>query len=210
MMLRDAKRVQVRGEILRVCEKMFRAKGFDATSVEEIAAAAGVSRQTFFNYFAGKDAVVAELAVAWLKRQGELPNLAGGAGKKSVLAGARAYVSAQARAIAADRKFMTLVIAHAGPFAGSGAGSGDARGRQAELGRGIFRGVAAVMRAGQARGEIRAELDPERAAEVYVSAMLMTVRLWLTDPAVKSDSLEARMNAAIDVLEGGLKAPRRR
>ena len=206
MMLRDAKRVQVRGEILRVCETLFRAKGFDATSVEEIAAAAGVSRQTFFNYFAGKDAVVGELAVAWLQRQGELPNLAGGAGKTSVLAEARKYVSAQARAIAADRKFMTLVIAHAAPFAGAS----DARGRQAELGRGIFRGVAAVMRAGQASGEIRADLDPERAAEVYVSAMLMTVRLWLTDPVVKRDSLEARVNAAIDVLEGGLKAPRRR
>ena len=208
MMLREAKRVQVRGEILRVCEKMFRARGVDATSVEEIAAAAGVSRQTFFNYFPGKYAVVAELALEWLKRQGELPRLEGGAGKKSVLAGARKYVSAQARAIEADRKFMTLVITHAGPFAASG--GVEARGRQAELGRSIFLGVAQVMRAGQASGEIRAGIDPKRAAEVYVSAMLMTVRLWLADPAAKKESLEARMNAAIDVLEGGLKAPRRR
>ncbi len=206
MTLREEKQAKVRAEILRVCEKMFRAKGFEATSVEEIAAAAGVSRQTFFNYFAGKDAVVAELAVEWLRRQGELPKLEGGAGKTSVMAGARAYVSAQARAIAADRKFMALVIAHAGPFAAAG----DTRGRQAELGRAILGGVGEVMRAGQASGEIRAEIDPARAAEVYVASMLMTVRLWLTDPAAKKESLEARVNAAIDILEGGLKAARRR
>ena len=120
MMLREARRVQVRGDILRVCEKMFRAWGFDRTSIDDIAAAAGISRQTFFNYFPGKDAVVAELAVEWLQRQGELPKLDGGAGKKSVLAGARAYVAMQARAIEADRKFMALVIAHAGPFAAAG------------------------------------------------------------------------------------------
>ena len=127
MTLREEKQAKVRAEILRVCEKMFRAKGFEATSVEEIAAAAGVSRQTFFNYFAGKDAVVAELALTWLQRQGELPKLEGGAGKTSVLAGARDYVSAQARAIAADRKFMALLIAHALPLAAGG----DTRVRQA-------------------------------------------------------------------------------
>jgi len=208
MMLREAKRVQVRGDILRVCEKMFRARGFDRTSIDDIAAAAGISRQTFFNYFPGKDGVVSELAVEWLQRQGELPKLDGGAGKKSVLAGARAYVAMQARAIETDRKFMALVIAHAGPFAA--AGGIEARGRQAELGRSIFTGVADVLRAGQASGEVRADIDPERAAEVYVSAMLMTVRLWLSGEGWKQEGLEARLNAVIDVLEGGLKAPRRR
>jgi AcrR family transcriptional regulator len=33
-------------------------RGFDAVSVDDIVAAAGTSRRTFFNYFAGKDAVV--------------------------------------------------------------------------------------------------------------------------------------------------------
>ena len=59
-------------------------------------------------------------------------------------------------------------------------------------------------------GEINASLDPERAAEVYVSAMLMTVRLWLLGDWAKSDTLVKRVNAAIDVLEGGLKAPRKK
>ena len=208
MALRDDKRVRVRGEILQVCETLFRKHGFEATSIDDIAAGAAISRQTFFNYFQGKDAVVTELAIAWLKGQADLPSpealaKAVGAGK-SVLAEARRFVSAQARAIEADRRFMALVIAHAAPF-----GGGGARTEQAEQGRSIFLGVAAIIRAGQASGEIRAELDPVRAAEVYVSAMLMTVRLWLLGDWAKSDTLVKRVNAAIDVLEGGLKAPRR-
>jgi AcrR family transcriptional regulator len=33
-------------------------RGFDAVSIDDIVAAAGISRRTFFNYFAGKEAVV--------------------------------------------------------------------------------------------------------------------------------------------------------
>ena len=37
---------------------MFVEKGYDATTVEEIAAAAGVSHMTFFRYFPRKEEVV--------------------------------------------------------------------------------------------------------------------------------------------------------
>jgi AcrR family transcriptional regulator len=37
---------------------LMRRRGFDAVSVDDIVAAAGISRRTFFNYFAGKEAVV--------------------------------------------------------------------------------------------------------------------------------------------------------
>jgi AcrR family transcriptional regulator len=203
MALRDDKRVRVRGQILQVCETLFRSQGFEATSIDDIAAGAEISRQTFFNYFAGKDAVVTELAIAWLRRQADLPGpealgeaIAAG---RSVLAEARRFVSEQARAIEADRTFMKLVIAHAAPFGADGD-------THAEQGRAIFLGVAAIIRAGQASGEINAGLDPVRVAEVYVSAMLMTVRMWLLGEPAKRDTLVKRVNAAIDVLEGGMKA----
>ncbi|MEQ1781695.1 MAG: TetR family transcriptional regulator, partial [Hyphomonadaceae bacterium] len=115
MTLRDDKRVRVRGDILQVCETLFRRQGFEATSIDDIAAGAAISRQTFFNYFPGKDAVVTELAIAWLKGQAHLPSpeALGKATKagKSVLAEARRFVVEQARAIEADRAFMALVIA---------------------------------------------------------------------------------------------------
>jgi AcrR family transcriptional regulator len=38
--------------------RLFEDKGYDETTVAELAAAAGVSTKTFFNYFASKDEVL--------------------------------------------------------------------------------------------------------------------------------------------------------
>ena len=70
--LRARKKQEVRERILSVCGRLFRARGFDETTVDDIIGKVGVSRQTFFNYFAGKDAVLAELGLVWLREQAEM------------------------------------------------------------------------------------------------------------------------------------------
>lgn len=196
MGLRELNRARLRDRILAACEGLFRARGFEATSFEDIAAAAEVSRQTVFNYFPSKDAVLSALALDWLKRQADLSAPAEGTW---VLPEARRRVLAQARAIEADREFMALVIGKAGPFTPAGTD-------HAGPGREIFQAVAGVVARGQASGEIRADVDPLRIAEVYVSTMLMTVRLWLQGAWRDGDSLETRLNIAIDLLEGGVRS----
>ncbi|SDS79879.1 DNA-binding transcriptional regulator, AcrR family [Nocardioides scoriae] len=58
--LRDTARGAVRGEVMRQAWLLFARDGFEATTVEQIAAAAGMSRRTFFRYFAGKEELVLE------------------------------------------------------------------------------------------------------------------------------------------------------
>jgi AcrR family transcriptional regulator len=56
--LRDHARGAVRDEVLRQAWLLFSRQGFETTTVDQIAAAAGMSRRTFFRYFTGKDELV--------------------------------------------------------------------------------------------------------------------------------------------------------
>ena len=50
-----------RQAILRSAIEEFRAHGFDATSMDRVAASAGVSKRTVYNHFPSKDALFAEI-----------------------------------------------------------------------------------------------------------------------------------------------------
>lgn len=56
--LRARKKAKTHAELQRHALRLFAAKGYAETTVDEIAAAAEVSRSTFFRYFANKEAVV--------------------------------------------------------------------------------------------------------------------------------------------------------
>ena len=58
MGLRERKRQQTRRELIGAAMRLFDEKGYEQTTVAEIASAAGVSTKTFFNYFASKDEVL--------------------------------------------------------------------------------------------------------------------------------------------------------
>jgi TetR/AcrR family transcriptional regulator, regulator of autoinduction and epiphytic fitness len=60
----DRRRAQTHRRLLVVAELLFKTQGFEATTVEEIAAAADVAKGTFFNYFSSKEALLGELLYA--------------------------------------------------------------------------------------------------------------------------------------------------
>jgi AcrR family transcriptional regulator len=65
--LRDVARAAVRDEVLRHAWGLFSEQGFEATTIDQVAEAAGMSRRTFFRYFDGKD----ELVLARLLESGD-------------------------------------------------------------------------------------------------------------------------------------------
>jgi AcrR family transcriptional regulator len=65
--LQSRKQELVRNAIYDAAIELFAARGFDQTTVEEVALAAGVSRRTFFRYFESKDHLLAQSVVSYGK-----------------------------------------------------------------------------------------------------------------------------------------------
>ncbi|CAN5457363.1 TetR family transcriptional regulator [soil metagenome] len=64
----DRTRALVHAQVLDVAVSMFLADGFEATTVESIVAAAGISRRSFFRYFGTKEDII----LGGLEEQGTL------------------------------------------------------------------------------------------------------------------------------------------
>ncbi|MDV9168931.1 TetR family transcriptional regulator [Streptomyces sp. W16] len=56
--LRERTRLAVKAQVAEIALEMFLSRGFEQTTIEQIAKAAGMSRATFFRYFATKEDVL--------------------------------------------------------------------------------------------------------------------------------------------------------
>jgi AcrR family transcriptional regulator len=63
---RERKKEETKERIFTTAMKLFKSQGFEATTIDEIAAKADVAKGTFFNYFPRKEAVFGYLSEDWL------------------------------------------------------------------------------------------------------------------------------------------------
>ena len=54
-------RTDIKAKIAKVAWRLFREKGYDAATVDEIIVKAGTSKGTFYHYYSGKDALLGTL-----------------------------------------------------------------------------------------------------------------------------------------------------
>jgi AcrR family transcriptional regulator len=63
---REANKLATRGALRQAASRLFAEQGYEATTVAQIARAAQVGERTFYRYFDGKAALLAEQALAWI------------------------------------------------------------------------------------------------------------------------------------------------
>jgi AcrR family transcriptional regulator len=63
---REASKQATRAALRNAAARLFAEQGYQATTVAEIASAAGVGERTFYRYFAGKEELLAERALTWI------------------------------------------------------------------------------------------------------------------------------------------------
>lgn len=159
----------VEAEILERAAELFAARGFAATSMQDIADALGSSRPALYHYFRSKDEILDRL-IEGLAESAE-----------------QAVTAATAVPGAADTRLRALVIALIAPVAESpgrfrmvltsdATVSRSARDRLRKLERTVVHAMSDVLDDGVASGEFRPRLD--RAATFGILGMINWVAWW--------------------------------
>ena len=177
----------VRQAIYDAAIELFTRKGFDQTTVEEVAQAAGVSRRSFFRYFASKDDLLAQDVVHF--GMVLAATITACAPTLSPLETARETVVSVMRQTAAQpRTRQILEISQR-----------SASARQAHHSRMLeVEDTVATAFAGRLKNASRDDLKPRLLATLTVSAMNLAVVAWFRgeyqDPSTAARQVFANLN----------------
>lgn len=177
-------------------------KGFEATTMEQIAAAAGVVRASVFNHFVAKHEVLA----AFLR---EFTNEIIDKAKSSATRGFRDRLRVLfAAAGAVARRHRNVIAATASLAVGHGP-LAPVDGEVDDVLRSFLTGV---VKEGQGSGEIRTDLKADFLANLILGLMTVTLHDWVNGGTARSldDELNARLDALLDgvAASGGPAAKR--
>jgi len=190
--LRDRKKAAARETLERVAKELFHERGFGAVTVDDIAAAANVSRRTFFRYFPTKEDAFFGRRAAQLEalnallaapRPRELPFRAV---RRALVALSEQHVAAREEILREHRVL---------------AASPELLARDLEWDRRALAVLTAALARGGGEGR-RARL----AAGAIVGALRVVIEDWIDGGA--TGDLRASGEEALDLLEG-LAPPRR-
>ena len=173
---RERNKADIRGRLFRAAFEQFGARGFTATTVEDITRAADVAKGTFFNYFPTKEHLLTEFSELRLEiirgacaeaRCGVLPI-------REVLRCmffALMKEPGRSRALA---RCMLLGALGGEPVAGI---------VQKKLAEGR-RALAEAIIIGQHRGEIRADWRPDDLARLFQQSVFGSMHMWVLHPGL--------------------------
>ncbi len=195
---RERKKEETKERIFRAAVELFRTKGFEATTVDEITERADVAKGTFFNYFSRKEGVLGYLAEVRMQRAVEEAEAI-----LSELQPAREKILALYLDVASgydeDRELSWFLLMES--IQRELAPGEDVHHRWHEL-------AARVIARGQESGELKAGVDPERAEWVLHSVFMGTLFMWLKCPETVAQRLDLKteIRERFDLVFDGLLA----
>ncbi len=195
---RERKKEETKERIVKAAMRLFKHRGFEATTVDEIAEQADVAKGTFFNYFPHKEAVFSYLAETWVAEA-----------EKKIAAILAKGLSAWAKVRDVFLEFASLYeedrdlsLHMAMEWTRRMHAQDDAVCRRwDDLG-------VHVVRQLQAKGELRRDVAPERVSRVLADVYHGTLMMWLESPEPPFP-LKDEMRKRLTLVLEGLAARRK-
>lgn len=221
---RERKKLATRRRILEAALGLFEEKGYEATTVEEIAERADVAKGTVFNYFPQKRAFLLAAYWAWvdllLDRFGPVERWKGPVrAQLERLFGFLVDLLVEHRPIARLVVFETMKMAHERITDGYGAKGTEGRTEGREVGtEGPFSSecradagavrvmesmIQALLEKGRTKGEIRPAVDPAEGASFLAAVVFHTLVSGLVGEA-SGREIKAALASKLDIIFTGL------
>lgn len=187
---REEQRERMRARLLDAALRLFAERGFDGTTIDQIAEEADVARQTVLNHYPLKR----DFILAWGQaRRDRLMQLSGGpSGDAPAATQLHRYLAALAQMNESERDLTR--------------GLKEALAREVDQDHRwpIPEAVLETIRRGQERGELAADADPGLAAQVVTALYTDTLRRWLlSEPPF---DLAKALASKLDIVLSGLSA----
>jgi len=192
---REQNKLEKRERIRAAAEKLFQKQGYDATTVRQVADAAGVASGTVFLYARDKEDLLFLVMHERLKETSD--RALATVPKKARLVDAWAHVFGQLYEMydgseALSRPFVRLLP--------------GARGMNADLVNALtqtfIQRLALLVQEAQGRGEVRADVEPFQAAVVAFGLYFTTLMTWLSGYADASQLPELFRSSASLLFKG--------
>ena len=156
------------GSLLAVAVGEFITRGYDATSMEDLSRAAGITKSSFYHHFAGKEALLRaalERALSRLFAILDEPGATSGAPVERL----RHIVRSQVAVLTEDLPYVTLLLRVRG--------NTETERWALEQRRAFDARVAAIVREAVEQGQVRGDVDPALAARL-LSGLVNSVVEW--------------------------------
>jgi len=173
---RELKKVQTRSALLRAARELFLAKGYSATTIEDLASKANVSRATFFKYFSAKSgllaAMVEQIDERFERRIEQERSRTG-----STQAHLMALFLYSAKVIQATKDLSRTLLAEG--LASMGQPGGEKLQRMSRM----YAALEVLLRDGVETGTVRTDYPLWLLVEMVASAYHGVLLHWLADPS---------------------------